>query len=107
MRGALEKMLAGGRDDALLRFSLGNACLKEGDAGTAAEHLERAVRHDPGYSAAWKQLGRALLAAGRSAQAAEAWSRGVEAAEARGDLQAAKEMRVFLRRLEKQGGGSR
>jgi len=106
MRAALEKMLAGGRDDALLRFSLGNACLKEGDTGDAVEHLEHAVRHDAGYSAAWKQLGRALLAAGRSAQAAEAWSRGIEAAEARGDVQAAKEMRVFLKRLEKQRGGT-
>lgn len=107
MRDALEKMLAGGRDDALLRFSLGNACLKDGDTGSAVAHLEQAVRHDPGYSAAWKQLGRALLAAGRSAEAGEAWSRGAEAAEARGDLQAAKEMRVFLKRLEKQGGDAR
>ena len=106
MRAALERMLAGGRDDALLRFSLGNACLAEGDAGNAVEHLERAVQHDPGYSAAWKQLGRALLAAGRSADAAEAWSRGIETAQARGDVQAAKEMRVFLKRLEKQGGGA-
>ena len=105
-RAALETMLAGGRDDALLRFSLGNACLVEGDADNAVEHLERAVRHDPGYSAAWKELGRALLAAERPAQAADAWSRGIEAAEARGDVQAAKEMRVFLKRLEKQRGGT-
>jgi predicted Zn-dependent protease len=104
MRQALEQMLAGGRDDALLRFSLGGACLKEGDAAAAANHFARAVAHDPGYSAAWKELGRALLDNGRRGEAAEAWTRGIEAAEGRGDVQAAKEMRVFLKRLQKKGG---
>lgn len=104
MRAALEKLLAGGRDDALLRFSLGNACLQEQDADAAAGHLRRAVEHDPGYSAAWKLLGRALAEQGDRAEAASAWEHGIEAAEARGDVQAAKEMQVFLKRLRKQGG---
>ena len=104
MRAALEKLLAGGRDDALLRFSLGNACLKEGDTAAAATHLERAVGHQPGYSAAWKLLGQALLAAGRPDEAAMAWQRGIDTAEGKGDLQAAKEMRVFLKRLQKNHG---
>lgn len=107
MRQALEQLLDKGRDDALLRFSLGGACLKEGDPDTAAEHLARAVEHDAGYSAAWKLLGRALAEAGRTAEAADAWTRGIDAAERRGDVQAAKEMRVFLKRLEKQHGGAR
>jgi Tfp pilus assembly protein PilF len=104
MRATLEKLLASGRDDALLRFSLGNACLKEGDAAAAATHLERAVNRDPGYSAAWKLLGEALLAAGRPDEAAGAWQRGIETAEGKGDVQAAKEMRVFLKRLQKNRG---
>ncbi len=107
MRQVLEQLLAKGRDDALLRFSLGGACLKEGDAAAAAEHLARAVEHDPGYSAAWKLLGRALVDAGRSDEAADAWARGIDAAEHRGDVQAAKEMRVFLKRLGKAEGGDR
>jgi predicted Zn-dependent protease len=107
MRQALEQLLVKGRDDALLRFSLGGACLKEGDLAAAAEHLARAVAQDPGYSAAWKLLGRALADAGRTAEAADAWAHGVAAAERRGDVQAAKEMRVFLKRLERQGGGAR
>lgn len=105
MRAALEKLLAAGRDDALLRFSLGNACLKEGDAAGAVEHLRRAVGHDPGYSAAWKLLGRALDAGGDPAGATAAWERGIEAAEARGDVQAAREMGVFLKRLRKRSAG--
>lgn len=104
MREALEKMLAGGRDDALLRFSLGTACMKEGDEAAAAGHFEAAVAHDPAYSAAWKQLGQARAANGQAAEAAAAWTRGIEAAESRGDIQAAKEMRVFLKRLSKRSG---
>ncbi len=100
LRVRLEGMLANGRDDALLRFSLGNACLKEGDAAAAVEHLRAAVRRQPDYSAAWKLLGRALAEAGRSGEAITTYRQGIETAERRGDLQAAKEMRVFLRRLE-------
>lgn len=107
MRAALEKLLAGGRDDALLRFSLGGACLKEGDATAAADHLRRALEHDPAYSAAWNLLGQALAAADRPGEAAAAWTRGIEAADAKGDIQAAKVMRVFLARLKKHDGGAR
>lgn len=105
MRAALEKLLAGGRDDALLRFSLGSACLKEGDAESAATHLQYAVKHDSNYSAAWKLLGQAHAALGRTGPAAAAWERGIEAATARGDVQAAKEMQVFLKRVKKQDRG--
>lgn len=95
-----EAMLAAGKDGALLRFGLGAEYLKSGDAGRAAMHLREALARDPGYSAAWKLLGKALEATDRPG-AAEAWRRGIEAAQARGDKQAAKEMQVFLRRLER------
>jgi len=49
-----ERVLASGRDSALLRFSLGNEYLKTGDARTAANHFEQAIALDPDYSAAWK-----------------------------------------------------
>lgn len=104
MRAALEKLLTGGRDDALLRFSLGGACLKDGDLEAAVRHLRRAVDFDPGYSAAWKLLGQALKAANRETEAAEAWERGIAAAGARGDVQAGKEMGVYLKRLRRQTG---
>ena len=96
----LEAMLAAGREDPVLRFSLGNAYLKEQPA-LAAEHLARAVELDPTYSAAWKLFGKALSATGRDDEARAAYRRGISAAERNGDIQAAKEMRVFLRRLEK------
>ena len=96
-------MLAQGKDNALLRFTLGSHYLKEGEAAVAGAHLQAAVAHDPGYSAAWKLLGKALAAQGRSAEAIEAYRTGIAAAETKGDKQAAKEMAVFLRRLEKDG----
>ncbi len=95
-----EAMLAQGRDNALLRFSLGNEYLKQGDPVKAAEHLRAAVGHDPKYSAAWKLLGRALTDAEAWQEALEAYRQGIAVAEARGDKQAAKEMGVFARRVE-------
>lgn len=95
-----EAMLAAGRDNALLRFSLGNEHLKLGAPAKAAEHLRRAVEQDPNYSAAWKLLGRALAESGALADALAAYRQGIAVAEARGDKQAAKEMGVFARRIE-------
>ena len=104
MSGALDnllKMLEGGRDNALLRFSLGNEYLKSGEFAAAAGHLRAAVTHDPQYSAAWKLLGRALESAGELPDALAAYREGVGVAERKGDKQAAKEMTVFARRIEK------
>ncbi len=95
-----EAMLAAGRDNALLRYSLGNEYLKQGDAAKAAEHLRRAVGHDPNYSAAWKLLGKALSEREAWNEALAAYRQGIAVAEARGDKQAAKEMAVFARRIE-------
>jgi Tfp pilus assembly protein PilF len=99
-----ESMLAAGRDNALLRFSLGNEYLKQGDAAKAAGHLRRAVEHDPKYSAAWKLLGKALTDTESWEDALTAYRQGIAVAEARGDKQAAKEMGVFARRIMKQLG---
>lgn len=97
----LEKLLASGQDSATLRFGLGNAYLQQDRPQHAAAHLEKAVEHDPAYSAAWKLLGKALAEADDRAGAIRAYERGIAAAEARGDMQAVKEMGVFLRRLQR------
>ena len=100
---ALEKMLAKGMDNALLRFGLGKAHLDDGNAVQAAEHLQRCVEFDPAYSAAWKLLGKALQAEGDIDGARQSWQQGIAAAQAKGDKQAEKEMTVFLRKLDKPG----
>jgi predicted Zn-dependent protease len=96
-----ERMIREGKDSALLRFGLGQEYLQAGARTEAAIHLGRAVELDPGYSAAWKLLGKACEAMDDAAGARRAWERGRAAAEARGDKQAMREMQVFLRRLEK------
>jgi predicted Zn-dependent protease len=96
-----ERLLAAGKDGALLRFSLGNEYLKAGEPAHAAEHLARAIALDPKFTAAWKLYGKALVASGRLAEARAAYRDGIAVAGARGDKQAEKEMRVFARRLEK------
>jgi len=99
-----ERLLAAGKDSALLRFSLGNEYLKSGDLVTAIEHFAHAVERDADYTAAWKLFGKALAAAGRRDEAIAAYRDGIAAAQRKGDRQAEKEMSVFLRRLEKDRG---
>jgi Tfp pilus assembly protein PilF len=91
----LEALLAKGTDNALLRFGLANQLEQ------AIGHLRKALAHDPKYSAAWKRLGKALADTGRTDEACAAYESGIKAAEEKGDVQAAKEMRVFLKRLQK------
>jgi predicted Zn-dependent protease len=97
-----EALLAAGKDSALLRFSLGmHYAGAGGDPRRAVEHLRAAVAQDAEYSAAWKLLGKALGDCGLQSEAMDAYRRGIEVAERKGDKQAAKEMSVFLRRLER------
>ncbi|CAD5106759.1 tetratricopeptide repeat protein [Zestomonas carbonaria] len=101
MLEGLEKMLAKGVDNALLRFGLGKGYLDQRDYARAAEHLQRCVEQDPGYSAAWKLLGKARQGQGDLDGARRAWEQGIAAAQSHGDKQAEKEMTVFLRKLDK------
>jgi Tfp pilus assembly protein PilF len=101
MLESLEKMLAKGVDNSLLRFGLGKGYLDLGEHATAATHLQRCVELDPKYSAAWKLLGKALQGQGDIAAARTAWEQGITAAQAHGDKQAEKEMTVFLKKLDR------
>ncbi|MEP7327710.1 MAG: tetratricopeptide repeat protein [Betaproteobacteria bacterium] len=99
-----ERMLAAGKDGALLRYSLGNEYLKAADGVRAAQHLQQAVVLDPGYTAAWKLLGRALTDNGDAEGALSAFRAGIEIAQRKGDKQAGREMEVFVKRLKKLQG---
>ena len=101
----LEKLIGTPRDGALLRYSLGLEFLKLDDAATAVRHLREAVAKDPGYSSAWRALGKALEAAGLANEALDAYRLGIAAAQTKGDKQAEKEMIVFARRIEKKSVG--
>ena len=94
----LRELLARDPDDATSWFSLGRALLELGRHEDALAPLRRAVALNPGYTAAQRDLGRALLAGGGAAEAARVLEAALPGADASGDLQTAKEMRVFLRR---------
>ena len=97
----LQRMLDDGRDSALLRFSLGTMLVQNNRIAEAIEHLEVALQHNPDYSAAHKLLAKALAESGDTDRAIAAYETGIQAAQGAGDKQAEKEMRVFLRRLQK------
>ena len=100
---SFERMLASGKDGAMLRYSLGNEYMKASDVESALRHLERAVQLDARYTAAWKLYGKALQQAGRDDEALAAYRSGIEVARDKGDRQAEKEMVVFAKRIEKSG----
>lgn len=102
----LEKLLGSPRDGALLRYSLGSEWLKIGEPAKAAECLRASVERDPMFSAAWKLLGRALNESGDLPAALVAYERGIHVAKEKGDIQAAKEMAVFAKRLRKLSSSS-
>jgi len=102
---SLEKLIGTPRDGSLLRFSLGLEFSKLNQWEKAIEHFRHSVAADPGYSAAWRALGKALEAAGDAEGALGAYRDGIAAAQKKGDKQAEKEMTVFARRIEKRRAG--
>jgi len=98
---SFERMLASGKDGALLRFSIGNEYAKLRDWHAAAESLARAVALDPAFTAAWKAYARSLQEMGRPMEALDAYRHGIAVAKQKGDRQAEKEMTVFARRIER------
>ncbi len=98
----LKTMLEQGQDSLILRFGLGQALLKQQQAEEAIQHLQKALEFDANYSAALKLLGKAYAETGQAELAIDTYQRGIAIAEDKGDIQAAKEMKVFLKRLQKQ-----
>ncbi len=95
-----KSLLEKGNDNALLRYSLGNEYFKAADFEQAIFHLEKAIEFNQAYSAAWKLYAKALSENNQNTKAINAYEKGIDIAEENGDIQAVKEMRVFLKRLE-------
>ena len=99
--GVFEQMVELGKDNALLRFTLGSAFLKQERFAEAIEHLKKALEFTPDYTAAWKLLGKAYMENQSLMDAKQTFEKGIAVAEEKGDIQAKKEMMVFLKRCEK------
>ena len=95
-----EALLANEPDDTTLLYGLGRKMLDDGHHERAAGHLRHCVEVDPGYSAAWRELGRALEADADPDGARVAYAKAIEVAQEKGDLQIVKEAKVFLARLD-------
>lgn len=101
IRKMLEQRIAAGNDTALARFTLGRMALDEKRPDEAVTHLLQAIDLDAGYSAAYALLGKAQARLGDIAAAKKTYERGADIAEERGDLQAARQMRALLAKLDK------
>ncbi len=97
----LKQMIAQQPDNPLFYYTLGKELLTAHQPVEATEALRRAVDLNPNYTAAYRELGRALTQAGNIEEAKGVYRKGIEVGEKTGDLQTVKEMQVFLRRLEK------
>ena len=97
----LEKLLAAGRDDAMLRFGLGSAYFNNKQYEQAAAHLQACIDHDSNYSAAYKLLGKALLKMGDNDAAKNVFEQGLPVAVEKGDKQTEREILAFLKKLTK------
>ncbi len=98
---ALQQLVGGPRDNAMLRLTLARRLYDEEQINSAIDHLKQAVILQPGYSAAWKLLGKYLAENADIEEARKAFEKGIDAARSNGDKQSEKEMLVFLRRLNK------
>src|ERR671928_2195668 len=99
------KLLERDPENPMVLYSLGNELFKEHKYLEAKEYLSRAVRNKPDYSVAHRTLGRALYELGEDDKARRVFAEGREVARRSGDLQTVKEIDVFVRRLERRGGG--
>jgi len=94
-------LLDKGNDNELLRYSLANEYYKQGNFEQSIIHLKKAIEHKASFSAAWKLYAKALTENKQNEEAIAAYEKGITIAEENGDIQAVKEMRVFLKRLRK------
>jgi tetratricopeptide (TPR) repeat protein len=85
--------------DPLTFFLLGSELLHVGRYPAAAAAFDRSLSLNPTQPAAARLLGDAHRKGGDAKAAVAAYKRAIELAESTGDLQVAKEARVFLNRL--------
>jgi Flp pilus assembly protein TadD len=91
-------------EDYFSHFGYASELFDAGQYREAAQEFRETIRLKPDYSAAYRELGKALEKAGAPAEARLAYQEGMPVAERNGDLQTLKEMQVFLKRLD-QGKG--
>ncbi|MBI3989359.1 MAG: tetratricopeptide repeat protein [candidate division NC10 bacterium] len=96
-----KEILALDPNDEVVHYGLGEEYLRAGMFEEAVQEFETVIRLKPDYTAAYRELGKALEKGRRIEEAKEAYRKGIEVGSWTGDLQTKKEMEVFLKRLGK------
>ena len=99
-REILEEFVAQDPDESFSRYALALELEKEKRIPEAVEQLREVISRDPGYTAAYQQLGRLLGQSGLMDDARDIYRRGIEAAGAAGDHRSATEMQDALEMIE-------
>lgn len=89
-------------DDPVVLFGLASEYLKLNRYDDAIATAQRLIQVQNDFSAAYRLLGQAYTGKGATDEAIRIYQSGVAVAHKKGDLQTAKEMEVFLHRLQKQ-----
>jgi tetratricopeptide (TPR) repeat protein len=94
-----EAVLAANPADDMARLTLGKAHSRAGQHEAAIRILEELIERTPDYSAAYPALAGAYRDAGKLARAIKTYKKGIEVADARGDLHPRNQMQQALTEL--------
>lgn len=95
-RDKIEQMLLKEPDDVFLNFSLAMELAKAGGTEPALQRFDRVIELNGNYTAAYYHKGNALIGLGRSDDARQVLSAGVDACSRTGDTHALSEMTDLL-----------
>ena len=86
-------------EDAVALFGLGDIAFYRENFKEAVENLEKVVKFDEKYSAAYLLLGKSLEATGNLERAMQVYKKGIDVASKRGDMMPANDMQSRLNQL--------
>jgi thioredoxin-like negative regulator of GroEL len=95
-RQQLEQLLESDPDDVFLQYALAKTCISEGDVAGGLAQFQRVIDLHPEYVPAYFQKGQALAEQGRTEEAREVLTSGIQIARKVGDAHAEREMTEFL-----------
>ena len=99
-REILEDFVAQDPNESFSRYALALELEKENLVREAIEQLREVISRDPGYTAAYQQLGRLLAQSGLLDDARDTYRRGIDTARASSDQRAVSEMQEALAMME-------
>jgi tetratricopeptide (TPR) repeat protein len=92
----LKEMVERNPSDRFARYALAMEYRNSGDPDGAVREFRALIEADPDYTAAYFHAGQTLAQRGRTEEARELYSRGIEAAVRKGDRHAGDELQAAL-----------